>query len=579
MRRSFFLIAALLAFLAPVLTLGGDETAPEKGEAAPIGAIQDIVYFAPTRPILLRLHIEVDSKAFDDAWDEYIAALFKFLDRDGDGLLSAAEAARAPMPQELLQTMGGNLFPQVNNQMVDATEESKPSFETDEDGKVTFDALARFYRKHGAGPVQVTNYPVQTLAAEALTDALFELLDTNRDGKLSKEELAQAEQKVLKLDANEDDLVSAQELIPTFAAEYGPTNQPQVQQDPAQKPPPPPESKFFVVVPDGSPRLFAPRLQLAKKILELYDKDRNGKLSRTEVGFLGEFDQLDRNRRGSLDRADLMHYIGLGGDVELALRIGKNESDKPLAALVAPGGKPARMAKRITTSVYGSAKFVDSGSDIDVRGVEGIRRNFEDTRQTIMETFRSLDKEHSGFLTRKQVEDPQAGLLRPLFTIADRNDDGNLSEQELRDYLELQSKAVNAFIRISIADNGSGLFGVLDANHDGQLGIRELRTAWERLKKHDENLDGCISRRELPHQFRILVSRGEPLVNGPLLGAFSPTAAGPQWFRLMDRNGDGDVSPREFLGTADEFRRIDKDGDGLISIEEATKADESLRKR
>ncbi|HEV3235798.1 MAG TPA: hypothetical protein VGZ25_02350, partial [Gemmataceae bacterium] len=54
---------------------------------------------------------------------------------------------------------------------------------------------------------------------------------------------------------------------------------------------------------------------------------------------------------------------------------------------------------------------------------------------------------------------------------------------------------------------------------------------------------------------------------------------GPVWFRKMDRNGDGDVSRREFLGSDEDFRRIDADGDGLISLEEAEKADEWYRKR
>ena len=51
------------------------------------------------------------------------------------------------------------------------------------------------------------------------------------------------------------------------------------------------------------------------------------------------------------------------------------------------------------------------------------------------------------------------------------------------------------------------------------------------------------------------------------------------WFRKMDRNGDGDLSPREFLGTPEDFRRLDTDGDGLISLDEALRADTALRKK
>src|SRR5262249_17231369 len=48
---------------------------------------------------------------------------------------------------------------------------------------------------------------------------------------------------------------------------------------------------------------------------------------------------------------------------------------------------------------------------------------------------------------------------------------------------------------------------------------------------------------------------------------------GPQWFRKMDRNADGDVSRREFLGSDQKFRQMDTDGDGLISLGEAERYD------
>jgi hypothetical protein len=116
-------------------------------------------------------------------------------------------------------------------------------------------------------------------------------------------------------------------------------------------------------------------------------------------------------------------------------------------------------------------------------------------------------------------------------------------------------------------------FAVLDANDDGQLGVRELRSAWERLADAEARAAGFLSPPDAEAPVLTLTfvpgtagARGVPLVrrNFP--------ASGPAWFRAMDRNGDGDVSPAEFVGDRDEFRRLDRDGDGLISPEEAEAA-------
>jgi len=55
------------------------------------------------------------------------------------------------------------------------------------------------------------------------------------------------------------------------------------------------------------------------------------------------------------------------------------------------------------------------------------------------------------------------------------------------------------------------------------------------------------------------------------IAAASPAGlgAGPDWFQKMDRNHDGDISRREFLGPRDQFDRLDNDKDGLIDADEA----------
>jgi Ca2+-binding EF-hand superfamily protein len=40
----------------------------------------------------------------------------------------------------------------------------------------------------------------------------------------------------------------------------------------------------------------------------------------------------------------------------------------------------------------------------------------------------------------------------------------------------------------------------------------------------------------------------------------------------MDRNRDGDVSRREFLGPREQFDHLDRDKDGLIDSDEAANA-------
>ena len=131
----------------------------------------------------------------------------------------------------------------------------------------------------------------------------------------------------------------------------------------------------------------------------------------------------------------------------------------------------------------------------------------------------------------------------------------------------MRDQVVKSHVLLTILDHGPRLFELLDTNHDGALSVRELRGAWKRLQDAGCVRDGKFDLTRLPRQLCLTVSAGLPV--SPL---GRPKAVGPAWFRAMDRNGDGDVSRKEFTGPPEVFDKLDLDKDGLISVEEAEKA-------
>jgi Ca2+-binding EF-hand superfamily protein len=550
----------VLSLLAGLALLAGPAPMPPAAPRPSPGDDHDLIILHEARAYRLRLHLQVDGKSFRRGWEDAADRLFHFLDANSDGILSESEAGRAPSATQWQQMLQG----------VAALEPDAPPSVAELRGQigggpVTYAAFSAFYRRSSAGPLQIQWGPAQD-PNDNLSPALFALLDTDGDGKLSRAELQAAPAMFGRADADGDEMISSAELLEA----QRPLNKSKASATPA--PQGLKETPVLVLDPADPDKV------LTERLLKVYDRDHNGKLSRAEIGLDREvFDRLDANHDGQLDPAELARWRHEPADVEVLLPLKANE---PAFHLLNTDGKTPTGVVRLTLD--GTLNIALPGLRVEVVSLEAQGSGSQRIRENLRATFGNLSK--NGIITGQQIFQPPftfVGVSR----IADSNNDGNLSAKELDDYLALMEKVMTASTFLTVANRGKNLFEMLDADRDGRLSRRELQNAWQRLAEWDRDADGAVAREELPRQYLLTIGHGRPAVqpgsNGPdAFQALRPRARpqGPLWFRKMDRNGDGDVSPAEFLGTMEQFRRLDTDGDGLISVEEARRADQELRK-
>jgi Ca2+-binding EF-hand superfamily protein len=316
---------------------------------------------------------------------------------------------------------------------------------------------------------------------------------------------------------------------------------------------------------------------LAQRFLDVYDLDKDYHLSREECP-LDEplFNRLDRDGNGQLDVPELAEFFSHAvPDLESWFNLdGQNAVGALSRFSFRPDSVTAKSIGRTVRVQLKGGESLDLGDPAMAVFNRGAARL--NVRQSLTQSFKIVAGE-KGYIDEKDVQAPNGRALQPYFVVGDRNGDGRLTMDELNAFIELHMKLPEATLSLSAFRQSVNWFAALDANRDGRLSRRELREAWKSLAALQESPGETISPPDKVDRLQLVIHQGTNIYFNAAQGYLNPQAprpssAGPLWFRKMDRNGDGFVSRREFLGTKEEFDRIDRDGDGLIDPDEAERA-------
>lgn len=498
-----------------------------------------LVIVGPAGPVLVDVQISVGNRAYRD-WIS--GSLARVLDGDADGRLAAAElTALSPGVRAFAGISSTGDFPNGGDAGLSASE---------------------FRSWFSARIPRLLDLIAQPQPADDAV-RLAALLDLNGDLSVSEQEMLAATRTLRFRDLDDDETFALAELMPYRDP---------LSQDAAVRP----EVLSLPFLHVGDERSVA---DTAARLMVRYGRD--GVFAAATLRMSGAIaeEQLSEDGLRTFLRAPKYHLV-------LKFRLSDKANLSDVEALPAPGVESFCQVEKVGR---GQLMLKLDGMRMRLLARGGGANDRMMSKGYIGQEFSLADADRSQELSAEEFNAISGSLSRAganlEFSAVDQDRSGGLSRKELFRGLDSEQAVVSGRVEMTVEQSGRTLFSILDVNRDRRLTRREIHSGHSGLRQFDLNSDGLFSELELGTEYSLSIGLGrseyrrasEEMTMNPAMMAGAADAilpgpddlAGPLWFRRMDRNQDGDVSLREFPGTAEQFQQLDTDSDGLISAAEA----------
>ena len=516
----------------------------------PHDAQERFAILTPGGPLIVQVSLSLDGKPFRQQRDALVSELLKDADMNGDGKLTWEEALSTPR-----FTLGRIRISneQQRKSYLQQWDLNKDELVDRQEAHLFVTQISRAPAFSLFGTSGYATYrtilAVNGRARYARAVDAHQVLDVDHDGVLSEQEIAGAGARLKSRDADDNDLLEANEA--SGAANLAN-----------------PRGRTATKTPTRLAVLLGPTLQteaLHAALLQRYPNDDGDIEADSFKGFPALFAKLDENADGVLQTDELSGVNKVAPHLELEVQLGKSDApDRIRVQHVAPQLSEPTVGKHATSM-----------------NLPGVNLNFQvnptsqrtsAAEQTAKQYLSRYDKDGNRYLDKQEVP---ANFLRQ-FVIWDGDQDGKVYAKEIiasyRRMLAPQASQVRTLVR----SQGNSLFQTMDLSGDGRLSLREMRTAAEQIRTFDADKNGEITQEEIPFSISIQFSQGnsgfsqnpgQPPANANSQNQVNQQT--PEWFTRMDRNGDGDLTLKEFLGTKEKFKSLDSNADGFIEPREA----------